>query len=53
MKHTKLFAIVALIAATAGCSTTHTFIISPPLTLTKAHADEMVEAIDKAMAKVD
>ena len=30
-----------------------TFIISPPLTLTKAHADEMVEAIDKAMAKVD
>ena len=49
MQHTNLFAIVALMIRNLA----DTFIISPPLTLTKAHADEMVEAIDKAMAKVD
>lgn len=30
-----------------------TFIISPPLTFTKANADEVVDAFDKAMSRVD
>ena len=30
-----------------------TFIISPPLTFTRAHADEIVDAVDKAMSNLD